>query len=199
MPGPEAADMETGTMSTISRRVLHDRAASYPEYPIEQVCTHAQEPFQLAFARTAKELLGARHDLELTPSHRGLTIAAETEIAIEAALASLRESYGAHLQVGPPTIRYHNGVTLEQPWMGFSVQCPMDRFAVVRLDLESRGADIFPPSVQMSRAVIDGRAPLTSLIGYGGKLARLTGGAGQLAMWLSHYAPVEPPPGGNAA
>src|SRR5690606_32278128 len=94
-------------LTPAAERVNHDLRASHPEYPIERVCKHLHEPFQLAFARNAEELLRDRDDLELLASRRGLTIRGETEDAIEEAVTVLVDAYGAALAVSPPTIRYH--------------------------------------------------------------------------------------------
>src|SRR5689334_9771439 len=83
--------------------------ADHPEYPLERLCTHLYEPFQLTFARHAQQLFPEWDDVELMASHQGLTIRGETEDAIDATLAVLRDFYGPQIHVGPPTIRYHNG------------------------------------------------------------------------------------------
>ena len=176
------------------------RRASHPEYPLERVCSHLSEPFQLTFARTAQQHFLVREDVKVVASHQGLTIRAETEVAIDAAVVLLKDLYGPRIRIGPPTIRYHNGVTLEQPWMGLRVQCAALHLGVVNADLIDRNATIASCEIQTAMCLIQACAPLAALIGYRSDLEKLTAGSGQHAMWLSHYAPVEnPPPGGQAA
>jgi hypothetical protein len=174
--------------------------AHHPEYPLERLCAHAYEPFQLTFARHAQQLVHESEEVELVASHQGLTIRGETEETIDAALGALKDFYGPQIRVGPPNVRYHRGVTLEQPWMGLRVRCASEQLEAVKVDLIVRDATLVSSEIQSRAGVIQACAPLACLIGYGVALAKLTGGSGEHLMWLSHYAPVQSPPsGGNAA
>lgn len=176
------------------------RRPSHPEYPLERVCSHLSEPFQYAFARNAQRHFLTREDVEVTASHRGLTIRGETEDAIEAALVLLKDLYGPRIRIGPPTVRFHNGVTLEQPWMGLRVQCVRRHFDAVNADLIDRGATNVFRDDENGQSRVQACAPLAALLGYRSVLGVITSGSAQHSMWLSHYAPVEsPPPGGRAA
>jgi translation elongation factor EF-G len=188
---PSQNRSKTYTESTITQ---------HPEYPLERVCTHLYEPFQLNFARHAQALCHEREDVELVASHRGLTIRAETEQAIHESLQVLIDFYGSQISVTPPTIRYHEGRTLEQPWMGLRVRCGSEHLEAVREDLLVREAKILNTEIESGMGAIHAYAPLANLIGYGSALAKLTGGSAQHLAWLSHYAPMEsPPPRGDAA
>jgi len=185
--------------STVDK-VPHGPGASHPEYPLERICSHLSEPFQLMFARNAQQLFCEREDVELVASHQGLTIRAETEDVIDAAVVVLTDLYGPKVRLGPLTIRYHQGVTLEQPWMGLRVQCAPDYLAAVNSDLIDRNATIVTCEIQNVRCLIQACAPLVALLSYRSTLKKLTAGSAQHAMWLSHYAPVDrPPPDGLAA
>jgi hypothetical protein len=175
-------------------------SAKHPEYPLERVCTHRYEPFQLTFARHAQQLFDERDDVELVASHQGLTVRAETEDAIDTTLEVLNDFYGSQISIGPPTIRYHNGVTLEQPWMGMRIRCEAEHLEAIKIDLIVRDAMIVSCETHLGKCVIQACAPLAYLIGYRPALEKLTSGSAQCVMWLSHYAPVENlPPGGDAA
>jgi hypothetical protein len=181
-------------------RVRHQESTRHPEYPLERLCTHLYEPFQLTFARHAQQLFDERDDVELVASHQGLTIRAETEDAIDATLDVLRDFYGSQVRIGPPTIRYHNGVTLEQPWMGLRVRCAAAHLEAVKVDLIVRDATIVSCETHLGKCSLQACAPLAYLMGYKAALERLTSGSGQHVMWLSHYAPVDYlPPDGDAA
>lgn len=173
---------------------------SHPEFPLERLCSHLHEPFQLTFARNAQQHFLVREDVEVVASHHGLSIRAETEDAIDAAIVILKDLYGPSLRVGQPTIRYHQGSSLEQPWMGLSLRCPAEHLDAVNADLIERQATIVSCEVEPSQCLIQARAPLATLLGYRSWLDRITAGSAQYAMWLSHYAPLEnPPPDGRAA
>jgi hypothetical protein len=194
-------------MQTRSRASCTDRVAAtsrevamHPEFPIERVCSHVHEPFQLTFARNARQHFCTRDDVDAVASHLGLTMRGETEDAIDAAIVVLKDLYGPKIHVGPPTIRYHRGGALEQPWMGMRIQCATGDLDAVNADLVDRNAMIAHCELQAGSCLIQACAPLASLLGYRAALQKQTAGAAQYAMWLSHYAPVEtPPPDGRAA
>jgi hypothetical protein len=171
----------------------------HSQFPLERTCTHRAEPFQLAFARRALELLPRSPDRTYEASRKGLIIRGETESAVEHPTAVLKDLYGEQLRIGALTIRYRSGAVLEEPHMGVRVQCPSDHFAAVRADLLARGAIIQDEELTPIMGVVRCTAPLARLLGYAQTLARLTQGRGREVMWLSHYAPAEPPPPPPAA
>lgn len=180
--------------------MLHVKRASHPEFPLERLCSHLHEPFQLTFARQAEQHFLVREDVEVVASHYGLTIRAETEDAIDAAIVILKDLYGPNLRIGPPAIRYHKGLLLEQPWMGLSIRCAPEHLDAVNADLLRREVAIVSCDVGPAQCLIQARAPLASLLGYRSDLENLTAGSARHAMWLSHYEPIEdPPPDGRAA
>jgi len=154
----------------------------------------------MRFALRAQQLLLERNDVDLVASHRGLTIRAETEEVIGAALEVLNDFYRSEMTVGPPTIRYHNGLTLEQPWMGLRIRCAAEHLETIRADLINRGARSIACERGPAIALIQVCAPLLRLIGYGSILEQMTSGSAKKVMWLDHYAPVDHRgPGGSAA
>lgn len=183
------------------RRVANRWAgrSSHPEYPLQRVCSYPSEPFQLTFARNAQQHFLMREDVEVVAAHGGLTIRAETEDAIDAALALLKDLYGPRLRIGPPTVLYHQGVALEQPWMGVRVRCGSADLDAVNADLIDRDATLVSCRLDGSHWHIEARAPLASLLGYRATLEHLTAGTAQHSMWLSHYAPLAPQPPGPLA
>ena len=173
---------------------------THPEFPLERLCSHLYEPFQLTFARNAQQHFVAREDVEVAASHQGLTIRGETEDSIDAATVILKDLYGPDLRIGPPTIRYHLGRSLEQPWMGMRIKCKPEHLDAVNADLIDREAEIVSCDIESAQSVIQARAPLASLLGYRLALEMITSGTAQHAIWLSHYAPIEnTPPDGEAA
>jgi hypothetical protein len=177
-----------------------ERSVHHPEYPLERVCRHLYQPFQLKFARQAQQLLTQQGDLGIVCSHEGLTIRGETEEILHGAVEILRAFYGSQLHVGSATVRYHNATTLEEPWMGLRIKCAPRHFDAIKADLMMRHASIIGSDRHSRIGVIHARAPLSQLIGYASDLAKLTCAEAQQLMWLSHYAPVEDmSPDGDAA
>lgn len=182
----------------LSRRGDIDGLA--PEYPLERVCSHLYEPFQLKFARHAQQIVQEAKDVQLEATHAGLVLRAETEDVLEGPVGMLRDFYGSQVSMGPPTVRYHRGVTLEQPYMGVRVRCRACDFEAVKADLLAREGAIVDSELTRSFGVVRVIAPLVRLMGYSARLAQLTAGTAHEVMWLSHYAPVEtPPPGDDVA
>jgi predicted membrane GTPase involved in stress response len=169
-------------------------------FAIECKCSHRGERFQLAFARAAMEIVPKDETTAFEPSRSGLTLLAETELSLERPLARLRAVYGDELQVESPLVRYRRGECLEEPYMGVRVLCNPQHFEAIRRDLMTRRATLLDTEVNARFGVIRAEAPLALLVGYPARFDSLTQGRGQLAMWLSHFAPVEEdPPGGTAA
>jgi len=182
------------------RKPWRERSVHHPEYPLERVCRHLDQPFQLSFATQAQQLLTHQADLGIVCSHEGLTIRGETEEILGGAVETLRAIYGSQLQVGRATIRYHHATTLEEPWMGLRIRCAPRDFDAVKADLTRRHASIIGSNRHSRIGVTHASAPLSQLIGYASDLAKLTCAEAQQIMWLSHYAPVEDmSPNGDAA
>lgn len=171
----------------------------HPEFPIERVCSHRHEPFQLTFAREAIQLLPHSEDAEFEAHRQGLVLRAETESALERPIEILQQHYGDQLHIGSLTVRLHRGVTVEEPHMGVRVLCASNHFEAVKADLERRGAAIVEAVLTAQYGIVHATAPLAALLGFPRRVATLTDGRAREVMWLSHYAPVEPPPPGNDA
>lgn len=177
----------------------HREHATHPEYPLERLCSHLYEPFQLTFARHAEQVLREADEVEAEATHRGLLLRGETEAAFEHSIELLRNNFGNQIHVGPAAVRYHNGTTVEEPHMGLRVKCSPEHVEGVSADLNARNALVVALEVGPTCAVIRAVAPLAKLLGYGARLAELTSGAARQVTWLSHYAPMETSPPGDTA
>ena len=82
-------------LSPADAESLRLEGESHPEVPLERLCSHLYEPFQLTFARNAQQHFAAREDVEVAASHQGLTIRGETEDSIDAATVILKDLYGS--------------------------------------------------------------------------------------------------------
>ena len=112
----------------------------YSRFPIQCECSYSRDRFNLAFARKAMEFLRPGKELVLEPSPRGLTLLAETEMALERPIAVLKDVYGDEVRVGPPTVRYHEGAQVEEPYMGLRIRCQSPHFERLKGDHECAGA-----------------------------------------------------------
>jgi hypothetical protein len=196
---PLLGDVRRARGSTTDR-VDRKQEPQHPQYPLERLCTHRSESSQMSFALRAQQLLLERNDVDLVASHRGLTIRAETEEVINSTLEVLKDFYRAKMTVGPPAIRYHNGLTLEEPWMGLRIRCAAEHLETIQADLVSRDARSIACERGSALALIQVCAPLAHLIGYGSILEQMTSGSAKHVMWLDHYAPVGNGfPGGSTA
>lgn len=171
----------------------------HPVYPVQRICRHEYEPFQLTFARHALQVLPQGGESAFEATHKGLVLRGETEASLERAVEVLKDHYGNHIRVGPAEVRYRQGLGLEEPHMGVRVLCPPVHFRMVEADLVARGGTILDAELASRFGVVRATAPLANLLGYVSALSELTAGTAREVMWLSHYAPVRPPPGGEAA
>jgi hypothetical protein len=169
-------------------------------HPLECICSHRDESFQLKFARQAIRFLPPRPDRSFELSHKGLIVSGETEASLASVIDVLKSVYAEHLCVGELTIRYRHGSEVEEPHMGVRVLCLASHFDAVRDDLVARGAVISDAEVMPPIGVLRATASLVKLLGYPRDLAALTQAKAREVMWLSHYAPLAtPPPDGSAA
>ena len=83
--------------------------------------------------------------------------------------------------------------------MGLRVLCSPQHFDTIRRDLLMRKAQILDSELNARFGVLRAEAPLSALVGYPNRFDSITGGRGQIAMWLSHYEPVDEPDPENAA
>lgn len=164
---------------------------AHPEYPLERLCVHLYDPFQMKFARHAEQLLKVACEIETEIGDRGLTLRGETESELELAATILRNFYGSQIRVGPLTVRYHRGSAVEEPFMGVRVRCDVEWLEAVKADLIARGATIVSSELVRAVAFVRAVGPLARLIGYAKALASLAGPDARQLMWLSHYAPVQ--------
>jgi regulator of nucleoside diphosphate kinase len=173
---------------------VHGPREMHPQLPLEQLCTHVYEPFQLTFARHAEQLLPQEGAVEAEATHRGLVLRGETEAALEQAVGLLRGYFANQIHVGPAVVRYHDGITREEPYMGLLVRCSPEHFEAIMGNLIARDALIVISKIEPARGEICATAPLARLMGFGRSLAKLTTGTAREEMWLSHYAPAQAPP-----
>ena len=67
---PEAHDAHGHAGGAFAQTGAHPQDAMHPEYPLERLCSHLYEPFQLNFARHAEQILQQQPDVEVEATHR---------------------------------------------------------------------------------------------------------------------------------
>lgn len=170
-------------------------------FPIQQLARSRVHAFQLAFANEAAAPLGGSgKEVLYERSFRGLRILGRTEMALAGPVRAVRNWYGADVELAPPQVRYQLGEVVKEPVMSLVVRAPWRLASAVRNDLLCRDAQIGHITPFYRRVCIVGaRATQAELLGYPAWLEALTEGAGDVAMWLSHYAPIDQDPGPAAA
>jgi hypothetical protein len=177
-----------------------DEAPRYASYPVQQLMRSRKHAFQLAFAHEAMAFLGEPvADLVYEPSYKGLRVLGLDEASLGEPAAAVRERYGPTVVIEPPRVRYQLGPVVQEPVLSVVVRAPR-RFALaVRDDLVRRGAEVV--TVDFAPTGFTARAQVTQaeLLGYAAWLDELAGRSAKLRTWLSHYAPLDPDPGPDAA
>jgi hypothetical protein len=168
-------------------------------YPIEQLARSAKSRFQMGFARMTLHLLPDFEDIVFEPSAQGLKILGANEIALANPGEVIRQIHKDDVELKAPRVRLLYDTTVREPVMWVRAAMPYRYAESVVQDLVSRGADIEEVDWMLPDPVVRAKAPLRLLLGYPQALATLSRNTADLRMWLSHYAPVRPEFGGDAA
>jgi hypothetical protein len=171
----------------------------YYDYPIEQLARSARSRFQMGFARITMHLLPEFKDIVLEPSEKGLKILGANELALATPGEVIRQIHKDDVDLQEPRVRLLYDTTVREPVMWVRAAMPYRYAESAVQDLIARGAEIEEIDWMLSRPVIGAKAPLRLLLGYPQTLAERSENTADLRMWLSHYAPVPPGPGGDAA
>lgn len=171
----------------------------HPDMPIEQLVRRKGTRFQFGFATEARNLVPERGDFLLATSHRGLHVLARDEESLVPPIEALREVYGPDLDVAPPRVRLIEGVQVQEPIMSVRISVETRFLEPVRKALRARGVNPSEEYVRARYCVLRYEAPLASLLGLPGQLARLSMGTAKHWIVLSHYALVTGGPGGGMA
>ena len=169
------------------------------DMPIEQLVRRVDTRFQLGFASEAKQRIPGTDEFALSPSRRGLHVRARNEDSLAKPVRSLHDTYGAAVQIGPPTVRLIEGVYVQEPIMHVRISLETAHRESVKSALLKREAMLEEEYVRTRHAVLRYEAPLARLLGLPAELKQLTSGAARYWIVLSHYAFVTGDPGGRAA
>ena len=111
----------------------------------------------------------------------------------------IREIHKDDVELQEPRVRLLYDTMLREPVMWVHAAMPYQYAESAVQDLVARGAEIEEVDWMLSLPVIRAKAQLRRLLGYPQALAALSQNTADLRMWLSHYAPVAPELGGDAA
>jgi predicted membrane GTPase involved in stress response len=168
----------------------------YPDLPIQQLLRRNDTRFQLGFARQARNLIPLRDEFVATPSRDGLRVLGRNEDALRLPVEVLRDVYGPNLDVQPPEVRF---ARTQEPVMHVRVSVDTRFLEAVKGVLQKRGATLQEEYVRPNYCVVRYEAPLADLLGLPDELSRASAGRARQWIALSHYAPCNRTPGGDAA
>jgi len=186
------------SLSDVSAGGMDASSARHPAYPLEQVARSRSTRFQIGFARMTMHLLPRFENVLLEASEKGLRIYAASELALALPGEVMRRIHADDVDISEPQARLSYGTVVQEPIMWMRAAVPRTYCEPVVHHLIARGAAIDEVDWRAHSPVVRAKAPLRQLLGYPQSLEVLTGGAAQLEMGLSHYAPVPPEPGAAA-
>lgn len=126
---------------------------------------------------------------------RGLVLSAAREEDLEHPVAILRAAFGDALRSSAVRVRLREGAHgSETPVLRVEVRCPPAHVETVRRDLQRRGATQVATFDDGGCGVVRTELPAVCLLGYGQRLAQLTGDAGTLSTRLGSHVPVDDEP-----
>lgn len=167
--------------------------------PIQQVLRRTDTHFQYGFAREAKAFMPASDDFVLEPSRAGLLVLGRNEEALALPVETLRDIYGAKLEVQRPAVRLIEGVQVHEPIMHVRISMRVQFRDAVKAALRARRAVAEEEYASANYCVLRYQAPLARLLGLPAELNACTAGTARYWIALSHYALVTGDPGGRAA
>jgi hypothetical protein len=120
----------------------------------------------------------------------GLRLLGVSEGALETAVEPLRHRFGDRLLVDPPSVRYVFGTPTLEPYMSVVINGPVCSLLVVQMDFLERKGRI-KRLVQSGHFVLEGEAPLASLLGYQRWVRDLAEPEPCVSIQLSRYLPID--------
>ena len=159
---------------------------------------------EIATSCREDELAGSWQRLVLThlaeKAHIGPLLGApltDCKITLAAGRAHIKHTEGGDfrqatyraVRQGLRTAQAQGACVLLEPWYQFSLRVPQDCVGRALADMPRLFAEFEPPVIQGEQAVLAGRAPVASLLGYAREVSAYTKGHGQLSCIPAGYAP----------
>jgi translation elongation factor EF-G len=165
---------------------------TYPDFPLEFIVRTDDDGLRAQLVRAAvREEVDAVDDVMCLAADDGLRVLGRTEDELRRAVGKLRGAAGDAVIDEGPLVRYVDGARRLEPFMRVVVHAPTRDLALLRADLDRRGARVVRLEHHIGSIVLEGEAPLARLLGYADWVAACTGGAARVRMWLSRYRLAE--------
>lgn len=169
-------------------------------HPLQQRVRSRTHLFQLAFAREAAGRIGeSAGDCVLEPRRDGLLVLGRHEALLRAPIRQIVELYHRRVDVDAPRVRHCPGEPPCEPVMALLVRTSRPLLPAVTRDLARRGARAVRTRLEQGCILVHAQARLSDLLGYQSMLERLSAGAAEVCMRLSHYEPMAFSPDPHAA
>ena len=122
--------------------------------------------------------------------YNGLRLLGKSEGALDAAVEPLRRRFGDRLVVDAPSVRYVFGVPTLEPYMTVAISGPQRYLPVIQTDFLQRRGRV-KLLQQGGPFVLEGEAPLASLLGYRQWLRDSMEDVPNVDLALSRYLPID--------
>jgi len=176
---------------------------SHPEYSFARgrSLIHADRPIEQTVRsndaythdRLMQEPWSRRNRLECTlfvADYSGLRLLGKSEGALDAAVEPLRRRFVDRLVVDAPSVRYAFGVPTLEPYMTVAISGPQRYLPVIQTDFIRRRGRV-KRLQQGGPFILQGEAPLASLLGYEQWLRVSMEDIPSVDMSLSRYLPID--------
>ena len=162
----------------------------HPECPIEQTLRSDDAETQGQLMQRALVAKIRPEGTLFVADYNGLRLLGRSERALDAAVEPLQRRFGDRLVVDAPSVRYAFGVPTLEPYMTVLINGPERYLPVIQRDFLRRRGRIKRLD-QRGPFVLEGEAPLASLLGYGQWLRDLMEDDPYVGLWLSRYLPID--------
>jgi len=173
-----------------SSHVHRKHTLIHAEFPIEQTLrSEDAETQRLLMQEPWSRERGPEESL-FVADYDGLRLLGVSEGALDTAVEPLRHRFGDRLLVDPPSVRYVFGTPTLEPYMSVVINGPVCSLLVVQMDFLERKGRI-KRLVQSGHFVLEGEAPLASLLGYQRWVRDLAEPEPCVSIQLSRYLPID--------
>jgi hypothetical protein len=168
---------------------------THPDYPIESILRTDDPSLRTRLVRDARRPANDSRDdsIALIASY-GVHVLGRCEETLRRATDALAGRYAPDIAIEGPRVRYVRGARTLEPWMRVVVQATSRDLALLRIDLERRGAVVLCLEHGVGRVALEAEAPLARLLGYSVRVAACTLNVAVVAMRLSRYLLLEGDP-----
>lgn len=171
---------------------VHGAMSMHPDFPIEQM-VHGKD--STTRSQLKQELWRLQRDpaedVLYVAATDGLRVLARTENALQLAVASLCQRFGAALGADVPSVRYIFGTQVLEPYMEVELRGPGSHLDLVQKEVESRRGRVYGVDHSESAFLLRAQAPLAHLLGCAATLHESTSGSVTLSMRLSRYVRID--------